>query len=58
MSPSIPPLFSPLLPRRRLCHCPSCIDAPAPITILLAAVCLCCPVRASFDATTATDRFP
>ena len=37
MSPSIPPLFSPLLPRRRLCHCPSCIDAPASITILIAA---------------------
>ena len=37
MSPLIPPLFPPLLPRRRLCHCPSCIDVPASITILLAA---------------------
>ena len=37
MSPSIPPLFPPPLPRRRLCRCPSCIDLPACITILLAA---------------------
>ena len=37
MSPLIPPLFPPLLPRRHLCHCPSFIDVPASITILLAA---------------------